>query len=217
MILVASPSYSQISKQNYFWLYEGKAYSMELILNSRTYNYYKNSDKRLLFTKDQAIGKFMNIKDNDNLIAMIVRQLNSIARKNNIPEEDLPQFLAAFVQYIDYDSAKAEKIMKQDWDADTELYFHYETIFKNKGVCTDKSILLVSLLRKMGYGAAVILMEANKHAAAAVQSSAKNTLNNSGYQYIETTAPAPIGYVPEIIIKDKIEILQKTRGKEYYK
>ena len=60
---------AQIFKQDYTWLFEGQAYSMQLILNSRTYEYYHKSDKRLLFTKDAALGKFFNIKDNDNLIS----------------------------------------------------------------------------------------------------------------------------------------------------
>lgn len=204
-------------KQEYAWVYNQKPYTMQLILNSRTYEYYKNSDKRLLFTKDSAIGKFMNIKDNDNLITMIVNKLFILARKNKIAEKDIPEFAAAFVQYIDYDSAKAAKILVQKWDADTELNFHYETVFRNKGVCTDKSILLVSILRKLGYGAAVLLMENEKHAAAAILSSADNTLNGSGYKYIETTSPAPIGEIPPRIHTDKIEILQKTKGKPYYK
>ncbi len=215
-----SQSNAQIFKQAFTWKYENKDYSMELILNSRTYNYYKNSDKRLYFTndsKDKTIGKFMNIKVNDNLITMIVNKLSSLARKNGIKTEDLPQFATTFVQYIDYDSSKAEKIINEKWDADTELNFHYETIYKNKGVCTDKSILLASILKQLGYGTAVILMEKEKHAACAIQSKAKNTLNNSGYQYIETTAPAPIGFIPANISKEKIEILRKSKGKAFYK
>ena len=206
---------AQIFKQDYTWLFEGQAYSMQLILNSRTYEYYHKSDKRLLFTKDAALGKFFNIKDNDNLIKMLSDKLMVLARRNKISVEKLPDFAAAFVQYIPYDSVKAEKILSENWSADTELNFHYETVYTNKGVCTDKSILLVSILRYLGYGAAVILMEKEFHAAAAIYNPSDARLNNSKYSYIETTAAAPIGYIPEHISIPDIEILQKSVGKAY--
>lgn len=215
LMMFGTSLYGQISKQTYKWIYNNKEYSMDLILNSRTYEYYKNSDKRLLITKDFAIGKFMNIKDNDNLISMIMRKLEALARKHKISEAEMPQFVSAFVQYINYDSAKADKIINEKWDADTELYFHYETVYKNKGVCTDKSILLVSLLRRMNYGAAIILLEGDKHCAVGIESTAKHTVDNSGYEYIETTAPAPIGFVPPQIKMESVEILQKTHGKRF--
>ncbi len=208
---------AQIFKREYSWLYRGQAYSMGLILNTRTYEYYKNSDKRLFFTKDNSLGKFLNIKENDNLIQMITDKLQVLARKNKIPTEQLPDFASAFVQYIPYDSAKAEKILSENWSADTDLYFHYETVYIDRGVCTDKSILLVSILRRLGYGAAVILMEKEHHAAAAIYSPSDKSLNNSSYSYIETTAPAPIGYIPSHIDIGAVEILQKSSGKAYQK
>lgn len=206
---------AQIFKQNYTWLFDGQAYSMQLILNTRTYEYYHRSDKRLLFTKDAALGKFFNAKDNDNLIKMLADKLIVLARKANIPTEQIPDFATAFVQFIPYDSTKASKILAENWAADTDLYFHYETIYLNKGVCTDKSILLVSILRYLGYGAAVILMEQENHAAAAIYNPSDTQLNNAKYSYIETTTAAPIGYIPEHINIKNIEILQKTSGKAY--
>lgn len=188
---------------------------MQLILNTRTYEYYHNSDKRLLFTKDAALGKFFNTKDNDNLIKMLADKLIVLSRKNGIPPEKLPNFASSFVQYIPYDSIKASKILAENWSADTDLYFHYETVYLNKGVCTDKSILLVSILRYLGYGAAVLLMEQENHAAAAIYNPNDTQLNNSKFSYIETTTAAPIGYIPEHINIKNIEILQNSSGKAY--
>jgi hypothetical protein len=206
---------AQIFKRAFNWKYRGKSFNMELILNDRTYNYYKKSDKRLLFTKEIALAKFLNIKENDNLIAMITNKLSSLARINKIATEEMPEFAAAFVQYIPYDSIKAQKILAEKWSADTDIYFHYETVYLNRGVCTDKSILLVSILRKLGYGAALLLMEKHMHAAAAIECPRSKSINNSGYCYIETTAPAPIGYIPKNILEKNIEILQKTSGAVY--
>lgn len=208
-------SNSQLFKQTYSWSFQEKAYSMDLVLNTRTYNYYKHSDKRLLFTKEVALGKFFIIKDNDNLIKMITEKLLILARKNSIAAHLMPDFATAFVQYIPYDSIKAENILSEKWSADTDLNFHYETVYINKGVCTDKSILLVSILRNLGYGAALVLMEKEKHAAAAILSPSDKSLNNSGYSYIETTAPFPIGAIPEHIDVNSIEIVQKSLGKQY--
>ena len=58
-------------------------------------------------------------------------------------------------------------------------------------------------------------MEKEFHAAAAIYNPSDARLNNSKYSYIETTAAAPIGYIPEHISIPDIEILQKSVGKAY--
>lgn len=214
-IFISNLDSSEIFKHRYNWQYNGQTFSMELILNSKTYDYYKKSDKRLLFTKEASLGKFLNIKENDNLIKMISEKLTVLARKNEIPAEKLPEFAAAFVQYIPYDSVKAEKILAEKWSPDTDLYFHYETVYMNKGVCTDKSILLVSILRNMGYGTALLLMENAHHAAAAIACPIDKSIKKSGYCYIETTAPMPISYIPKNIKIDDIQLFQKSGGKSF--
>jgi hypothetical protein len=215
LLTINSVSASEIFKQRFNWQYLGKTFTMELILNSKTYDYYKKSDKRLLFTKEASLGKFLNIKDNDNLIKMITDKLIVLARKNEIPQEKLPEFASAFVQFIPYDSIKAVDILAENWSPDTDIYFHYETVYMNKGVCTDKSILLVSILRNMGYGTALLLMDSAHHAAAAIACPIDKSINKTGYCYIETTAPLPIGYIPKNININEIEIFQKSAGKAY--
>lgn len=207
---------AQIFKQNYSWQYEGKEYSTELILNTRTYNYYKHYEKRLLFTREQVFENLLTIKDNDNLIRMLCEKLKIIARKNKISDDKLPELAAAFVQYIPYDSAKASKILAEKWDSDTDLYFHYETLYLGRGVCTDKSILLVSILQYFGYGSSLVLMNSEHHAAAAIYSR-KSGINKTPYLYIETTAPAPIGFIPKGIDISNAEIIRKRTGKIYEK
>ncbi len=215
IIFISESTSSEIFKRNFNWQYQGKTFTIELILNSKTYDYYKKSDKRLRFTKEASLGKFLNIKDNDNLIKMITDKLIVLARKNDIPQEKLPEFASAFVQFIPYDSVKAVDILAENWSPDTDIYFHYETVYMNKGVCTDKSILLVAILRNMGYGTALLLMDSAHHAAAAIACPIEKSINKSGYCYIETTAAMPIGYIPKNVKSEDIEILQKSTGKAY--
>lgn len=207
ILIFSCPAKAQIFKSEFKWTYNDKEYRMSLILNERTYNYYKNSDKRLMFTEEQALGKFLNIKENDNLISMIVQKLQSIGIRNHFNETQVCELAVAFVQSIPYDWDKAEKIIKEEWSPDTDILFHYETVYRQKGICTDKSILMMSILKNLGYGCCLILMDKEKHAAVGLACDRKYSFNNSGYCYVETTNYAPIGYIPQVgKAKTKIDI-----------
>ena len=54
------------------------------------------------------------------------------------------------VQNLDYDYNKAENINFQ-------VRFPYEVLYDGKGVCKEKSLLLIKLLSKLGYGVALIV------------------------------------------------------------
>jgi len=67
----------------------------------------------------------------------------------------------------------------------------------------------------LGYGTALLLMDSAQHAAAAILCEKSKSIMGSGYCYIESTAPMPIGLIPPHIKEDEIEILQKSGGKQY--
>jgi hypothetical protein len=61
---------------------------------------------------------------------------------------------------------------------------------------------MVKLLKEIGYGTALLLYDQVNHMAAGIQcplETASYVSGNTGYCYIETTAPTRIGFKPELI------------------
>lgn len=139
----------------------------------------------------------------------------------------LEELVLAFVQYIPYDYSKnsPENII---------VNYPYETLYKQKGVCSDKSFLAALLLRKMGYGSVILDLPEANHTAIGIQCPVADSTYGSGYCFVETTNYFPIGTLPQSInsgqansnnIIDnifntshlgKVEYYQKTFGSLYY-
>jgi hypothetical protein len=98
----------------------------------------------------------------------------------------------SYVQSLPYDEARARTDL-------THPRYPYETLYEKTGICSDKSLLTVSILRKMGYGASIFMYEKDQHMAPAVQCSPQYSNYNSGYCIAETTAVGhKIGIIPEL-------------------
>lgn len=78
--------------------------------------------------------------------------------------------------------------------------YPYDVLYDSEGICGEKSELLVFLLKEIGFGTAIIFYADENHEAVGIECPIEESLNNSGYCYIETTAPA-------IITDDKVEFL----------
>ncbi|PKQ16971.1 MAG: hypothetical protein CVT67_02155 [Actinobacteria bacterium HGW-Actinobacteria-7] len=70
-----------------------------------------------------------------------------------------------------------------------------EVVATGSGVCTEKSVLLASLLVHEGYGAAVWSLKGHSHVGAGVLTSGEG-FAHTGYAFVETTEPAYVGQLP---------------------
>ena len=83
----------------------------------------------------------------------------------------------------------------------------YATLYLNRGVCCEKSVLLAEILRHMGYGVAIVgfKMTDDSHAGVGIKCppGEGNFGANKEYAYIETTEPLKIGELrSDLIGKD---------------
>jgi hypothetical protein len=78
-------------------------------------------------------------------------------------------------------------------------YFPYETLYLNKGFCSDKTFLGVAILRELGYGAAILDFPEINHSALGLACLKEQSFNFSGYCYVEMTNYFPPGIVPQTI------------------
>ncbi|MFA6995056.1 MAG: hypothetical protein WC249_01450 [Patescibacteria group bacterium] len=180
--------------------------------------------------RDSFYGLFLTLRSGDTSLDDLISRLRIIAVENNWTSDQLLEFTLALVQYIPYDHAK----LAADSNRNTDPYYPYETLYLDRGVCSDKTFLAVSLLRKLGYGAAILDFPDLNHSAVGIACPVADSLNGSGYCYGETTNYFPLGVIPQSINSGQaqtsengfttlfnssnlgtIEIYQKTIGKIY--
>jgi hypothetical protein len=69
------------------------------------------------------------------------------------------------------------------------MSYPYKILYDNKGVCSEKSLLLAYLLRGLGYGVVLFEFSSENHVVVGIKSPEQYSYKNSGYAFIESTAP----------------------------
>ncbi len=193
----------------------------------KTYSYPNGSD--VSAARNSFYGIFLNLKNGDTSVDEIIYKLKATANSQAWSEDELLESAMALVQFIPYDNDKAANASNN-----VNPYYPYETLYLNRGVCSDKTFLSIVILRKLGYGAAIFDFPDSNHSAAAVSCPVEYSIASSGYCYIETTNYFPVGVVPKTLSAGiatesqndfenlfnasrlgKLEIYQKTTGKSY--
>ena len=236
---VVTPEKNQTATTDYTavfsWRYDLQKYEFSLPLKSSLYSAYNSSIKTLYYTDDadkaavrnQFYSFFFNFKNGDTAVSDLVAYGRKIAASNSWSNDKLAEFLLALVQYIPYDESKVTQNL-------LEPNYPYETLYKNSGICSDKTFLAVAILRQLGYGAAILDFPNLNHSAAGISCPLSDSVNNSGYCYVETTGYFPIGVIPPSISNGKavigqddldslfntshlssMEVYQKTTGFSY--
>jgi hypothetical protein len=197
------PQLSDPIVKTFNWEYKGTKYSLNETLYQSVYEYYKAQPKEYSYAetlpanwKDQYYGMFLKSDPADKTIADLAQQIQSLGKKHNLSGDQIVDLTLAFVQSIQYDDAKAKDILAKQ--GNVTMRYPYEVLWQQLGVCSDKSLLAYSLLRQMGYGAALFTFEQENHMAVAVQCPQSYSSYDSGYCYAETTSTGnKIGIIPD--------------------
>lgn len=217
------------------WKYKNKDYYLNQNFSHDLYQQYVSSPKSYTYysnnapanPRDNYYQMLISAKSNDSSIDKLLTDLKSLGQKEGYSGDSLVEFVLAFVQYIPYDYSKnsPENII---------VNYPYETLYKQKGVCSDKSFLAALLLRKMGYGSVILDLPEANHTAIGIQCPVADSTYGSGYCFVETTNYFPIGTLPQSINSGqansdnvidnifntshlgKVEYYQKTFGSLYY-
>lgn len=192
----------------------------------KTYTYY--SSQELVDVRNEFYGLFLKAKVGDDSLNRLAASLRETAALKSWTSDELLEFALAFIQYIPYDDSKVSAAL-----SNSNPFYPYETLYLNRGVCSDKTFLAVALLRQLGYGAAILDFPEANHSALGVACPKEYSLGASGYCYLETTNYFPISVVPKSITAGqadssdsfsdlfdasrlgKMEIYQKTSGLLY--
>lgn len=103
-----------------------------------------------------------------------------IRRDRDLDSDEYLELLCAGIQAIPYGEVGGETVLAAEMLAD------------GAGICTDKSILLASLLVHEGYDTVLWVFSTQRHVALGVASDAA-CFQGTGYAFIETTGPSYVG------------------------
>ena len=97
--------------------------------------------------------------------------------------DDQARIAISLVQNIPYDKRGL-------FSANSKMITPYAVLYENKGVCSEKSLLLAYLLRELGYGVVLFSFNPEHHMSVGIKSPIQYSYINSGYAFIESTAPS---------------------------
>lgn len=173
-------------------------YFLELWYEQSIIDETSKSERQLFYNSENepknASQDFYNIfltKSTD--LYLLEYLLESIRYRGTGIEYDMVQLITSFVQSIPYEIAAPQK-------------YPYETLYLNKGDCSDKSVLLCKLLNLEGYDACLFTFENAEHMAVGLKTNSQEDSYYGGYCYIESTSISQIGKIPnELVGGIKIE------------
>jgi len=203
-------------------------YTLDLPLSETKVRNYASRDKSFYYTGElpqdwekQYYEQFLEGEYDSQIITSTIVEVRSALGIKD--DDDLVMALTSLVQHIEYDCDKLFSYENLD-DHDYQTNFPLETLFRQKGVCGDFSILLGKMLQEAGYGAAFLLYNEANHMALGLRCPAAqaNYIHQGvGYCYIETTGPARIGVKPRVIngmdFREEPLVIPISRGKSFQK
>jgi hypothetical protein len=170
----------------YRWVpytYDGNRTVIMLTLNTTVYEKFALKNSHCEGTLESCYHKYVDDNYQKEYMESLVRDLKGTSDNTDI------QALHAirFVQSLPYNNTKYI-IDPTEWN------YPYETLYNDGGVCSDKSELLVYLLRELGFATVIFHFGLEDHAAVGIKTN--HTIGYAGteYSFIETTTPAMIGY-----------------------
>jgi hypothetical protein len=205
-----------LEARNYTFEHGCQQYSFALPVYQSKYDYFSGLDRDVYYPnssrkdpEEEYYKQFLLSDQDEDTIERIIREINSLTHTNT--SDDQVSALVSFVQYIEYDCEKLfsyENLIQNDYQTN----YPYETLYMNQGVCGDTTLLLAKILNHLGYGSAFLIYEEQNHMALGIRcpnNEANFVEDGVGYCYIETTAPARIGIIPQGI--DESETLTNPR------
>lgn len=187
---IISPNYNQSPKTTtYPYVFNGNHKSISFTTYGGLFNHLSEKSHTYQYNPNDVIMELLenNYQDKD------LQPLVEIIKKSSTNPDSQAKIAISLVQHIPYNwdgyYAYYSTSPSKDW------YYPYETLYNNKGVCADKSILLAYLLNELGYD--TVLFEFSDHMAVGVKSSSNYDFYDTGYVFIETTRPTIITYIPD--------------------
>ena len=200
----------------YHFNFLGSGYTISQTLYQSHYQYYQEYSERIpnISTPVDYYQFIKEMHQTNDAITGIVGSLQRAAAEAGFNADQTLEFAMRFVQSIPYDITKADQVtaLAQDSDSPPRLDLlprhPYVTLYDNRGICSDKTVLAAAIAAEMGYGTAIFSFAGEStgtgvgHVGLGIKCPPTYSVYNSGYCYIETTAPLRVGMTDIVLTPD---------------
>jgi hypothetical protein len=175
------------------YILRGREKKMDFIIYGGVSDYFANVSRSISYvlgeipSMDDFKAKKINDEKQREWILPLVVQIQNAAKK----KEDQLRIAISLVQNIPFGNSNNTVFGFED-KVDYARY-PYEVLYDSEGVCSEKSELLYFILKEMGYGVVFLDYVLENHEAIGIKRPVEKSFENTGYCFIETTAPAIIG------------------------
>jgi len=200
------------------YILRGEEYEIDFVVYGGMANYLSSLSQVIYYDKGEipsrADFKLKNIDEEAQreLLLPLVKKIQNITNDR----EDQFRIAVSIVQNIPF--GYSEKIINLGRNRTINYSrYPYEVLYDTGGICGEKSGLLAFILREMGYGVAFFYHAAENHESLGIKCPVEQSLDNTGYCFIETTGPSiitdnSIEYVGGIRLTSKQEVIPISQG-----
>ncbi len=172
------------------YILRGEENEINFVVYKKLYDYLSKLSRSISYSGDEEPSlldfklKKIDEKEQRELLLQLVTEIQNLAGN----KEDQARIAISIVQMIPF-GASNKTIRFGNSDAEYSRY-PYEVLYDMQGICSEKSELLVFLLREIGYGSAFLYYQTENHEAAGIKCPKGKGVDDSEYCFIETTAPS---------------------------
>ena len=174
-----------LTSRSFTYVLRGQTAIVTANLYSGVYNDLKSTEPSFYGDYREYYLKYLDNPVQKKYLADLVSSIKS--RTSN--KDDQARIAINLVQQIPYDYEQYYESESSSAADSRRTRSPYETLYDNKGVCGEKSLLLAYLLRDLGYGVVLFSFSTEKHMAVGIKSSDQYAYRNSGYSFVESTTP----------------------------
>lgn len=175
--------------------YAGKNLSVSTTLYGNINNYYLYHDyyNRESYLRNEDFAKFVFTNSKDQTIKKLAGDIKKVATSNGLNDDQSLELASCFIQNIQYDNDKSNVVLKGTGNtANTEQY-PYQTLYLNRGICTDKTYLGSALLKEMGFGTGILVFDRDEHMSLGINVPIGYSSFSTNYAIMELTSA---GFTP---------------------
>jgi len=147
------------------------------------------------------ISRYANLKENPSLLSFKLKMINNQEQRELLlplvveiekitkDKTDQARIAISLVQKIPFGSSD-KKLKVGNIDVDYQRY-PYEVLYDMEAICSEKSELMIFLLRELGYSTSSLYYNLENHEAVGIKCPSKRA-NAGEFCFIETTGPSII-------------------------
>lgn len=194
-----------VRKFTYCWF--GELRELTVVLYKEANEYFNKIARREAC--DSSLENFYLKSIEDREQAKYIRKLVEEIKKIPTSSDNWARVAISLVQNIPYDYSRSydsdyscERVSIFFFVIDISVKgtvprYPYNVLYENRGVCNEKSRLLATILKELGYGVVLLEFTQENHMSVGIKcpkNYANYVYNNTGYCFIEATKPSIVTY-----------------------